>query len=608
MFSNHCRSRLCTCCTTDYGEIRLRTSKRWQLRPHDPAGIDRLSRELSISPVLAQLLLNRGLIEGDKARQFLSARRDGLHDPGLLPGVEEAARRVHAALKSGRRICIYGDYDVDGTTGTTLLWRCLQVAGAGPQQVQYYVPDRVAEGYGLNSQALQTIAERGNQLVITVDCGITAVAEAEEARRLGLELIITDHHEPKPQLPAADVLVHPRLPGSAYPFGDLCGAGVAFKLAWAISREVSQAKRVTDAFRQFLLESMAMVGLATVADVVPLIDENRIFVRHGLRSLREAPSIGLKALLESAGVTERELSTEDIGFNLGPRLNAAGRMMKGQLAVELLTTTRPERAAELCEHLKNWNKERQKIERRIFDEAKRQVEAEYDLEKCPALVLSHPEWHPGVIGIVASRLVERYARPVLMVSFQDKVGRGSGRSIPGLHLNEALAACADLLDGHGGHAMAAGFKVDRSRLDSLRERFNAHVTRCTDGQPYCPTIVIDAEVPLSVMTVGLVKGIAGLQPHGAGNPRPCFLASELEITGEPRLVGDDQRHMSFLVRQAGTTLKAIAFSMADRLQELLSAERKCSLVFVPKLNEWQGRVSVDLEVQDFQPGVRPQLA
>ena len=587
---------------TPHEVMGLRAPKLWRLLPHDRGATERLSQALNVSPVLAQLLVNRGLTDAEAARRFLTAPLSGLHDPALLPGVEEAARRLHAAVRAGRRICVYGDYDVDGITATTLLWRCLQLAGA--QNAGFYVPHRLEEGYGLNPEALANLQREGYHVIVTVDCGIASLAEAETARQLGLELLVTDHHEFKSELPAAAVLVHPRLPGSRYPFGELCGAGVAFKLAWAVCREFSQNRLVSEAFKQFLLESMALVALGTVADVVPLLDENRIFVRHGLQSLRAAPTVGMQALMEAAQLDpNRLLESADIAFTLAPRLNAAGRLGQARLAVELLATASPQRAADLARYLNNQNELRQQIERRIYNEAKEMIEAEGDLDPCPAIVLASPDWHPGVIVIVAGRLVERYARPVLLISLKEEKGQGSGRSIDGFNLHAVLSACSRHLISHGGHAAAAGFKIEPAAVGAFRACFLEEAAKHLNGQARCHTLTIDAEVPLSAVTVGLLKGINALQPYGQGNARPVFLAGGLQVVGTPKLVGNGERHLSFSVRQeTGPTLRAIAFGMADRAAELMSAGGQCCLAFTPLRNEWDGIVRVDLKVLDLQPG------
>lgn len=584
----------------------VRVPKRWQMMPDQTEAARLLAEETRIPLVLAQLLCNRGVTDAAQARQFLSLPLSGLHDPHRLPGVSAAAERLHRAVKDKQRICIYGDYDVDGIAGTTLLWRCLRLAGG---DVDYYVPDRMEEGYGLNVEAIRRLHEQGVQVIATVDCGITSVEEARVARELGLELIVTDHHEMKAALPDASVLVHPRLPDSTYPFPQLCGAGVAFKLAWAICQQLSQARKVTDAFRAFLLESVALVALGTVADVVPLIDENRLFVWHGLRSLKEGPSVGLKALLEVTQLNSgKELNAEHIGYTLAPRLNAAGRLGHARLAIELLGTHSEQRAVDLARYLNEQNERRQTVERRILAAAKEQVEASADSANAPALVLADPEWHPGVVGIVASRLVDRYARPVLLIGGKEDVRSGSGRSVEGFPLHQALQACSKHLVTHGGHAMAAGFKVRAEQIDDLREAFCQQAQQRLQQSPRQHTLNIDAEIALASLTPGLMKGLDALQPHGFGNRRPLFLTGGLRLASEPRKVGGGERHLSFRVKQdTGPTFKAIAFGMAERLEELTSAEGRCCLVYTPKINHWNGASSIDLEILDFQPGPSAQL-
>jgi single-stranded-DNA-specific exonuclease len=573
--------------------------------------MEQLARLLRVSPVVAQLLLNRGISEPERARRFLDSPMKGLHAPELLPGVSQAADRLMDAVRQSKRICVYGDYDVDGTAGTAILWQALHLVGG---QADFYVPHRLEEGYGLNAEALRQIAQTGASLVVTVDCGIGSVAEAEEARRLGLQLIVTDHHEFKDRLPDADILVHPRLPGSAYPFGGLSGAGVAFKLAWALAQRACGSERVTPRFREFLLNSLALAALGLVADVVPLHDENRIFVRHGLARLKQAPPPGLKALLDATGLSEKtQLCAEDISFRLAPRLNAVGRLGSARLVIELLTTSSAQRAVDLARFLEQQNEQRQQYERKILAHAREMV-AGNGLDNIPAIVLADPDWHPGIVGIVASRLVELYARPVLLIGLRQErgeaclVGQGSGRSVPGFPLHEALHACREHLLSHGGHAAAAGFKIQPEAIDGFREHFCNFASRHFQTGPPAPKLVIDAEVPLATLTPGLVQDLDRLEPYGAENCRPLFLASGLQIDGEPRKVGGGERHLSFRVRQQGRTLRAIAFNMAERTHELMSSSGACSLVFSPDLNEWQGFRRVDLKVVDFQPGAQARLA
>jgi single-stranded-DNA-specific exonuclease len=591
----------------------LPTAKTWHLLPHDPAAIEHLARRLGLSTVVAQLLINRGLSDPEAAAQFLKAPLTGLHEPTLLPGIKEAAERLYAAVQQRRRICVYGDYDVDGVSGTSVLLRALRLLtrelGFDKEEFEFYVPHRLEEGYGLNVEALRRIAADGARVVVTVDCGIASIAEAEEARRLGLELIVTDHHEPKERLPDAAVLVHPRIPSGAYPFGLLSGAGVAFKLAWALCQRACGGEKVSPRFRDCLLDSVSLVALGTVADVVPLQGENRIFVRHGLARIGQGPLEGLKALLREAGMAERPaLTATDVSFTIAPRLNAAGRLTSARLAVDLLTTASPQRATDLARFLEQENKRRQSVEREMCSEAREQAER-YDREGAPALVLASPRWHAGMIGIVAGRLMEAYGRPVLLIAQgkDEGPGCGSGRSIPALRLHEALRECSELLVSHGGHATAAGFKILPTSVGPFRDRFCAVAARSFKAGTPGPKLMIDGEVPLSALTPGLLESMKQLEPYGAGNPQPLFLAGELQVAGEPRRVGGGERHLSFRVRQGSRELKAIAFGMGDRVQELMSAEGKCCLAFTPKINEWQGWRNVELEVRDLQAGPRARL-
>jgi single-stranded-DNA-specific exonuclease len=580
-------------------------AKTWRLLPHDPDAIGRLAGELEVAPVIAQLLLNRGLRDPAAARRFLDAPLTGLHAPQALPGASAAAERLWRAVQERRKVTVYGDYDVDGVTGTAILLQALTLLGA---EADFYVPHRLEEGYGLNCEALRQLAAGGTKLVVTVDCGIASCREAEEARRLGLELVVTDHHEFKEELPAADALVHPRLPGHDYPFGGLSGAGVAFKVAWLLCQQASGGERVPPRLRDALLDGVALAALGLVADVVPLHDENRIYVRHGLHRLRAAPTVGLQALLNAAGLAEaKALRADDIGFKLAPRLNAAGRLGCARLVVELLTTPSPQRAHDLATYLESQNQQRQQIERKIVAHA-RELALDGPHRDAPALVLASADWHPGVIGIVAGRLADQLGRPVLLVALrEDGAAPGSGRSIPGFALHEALRHCSDHLVSHGGHAAAAGFRVRPEQVDAFRERFCEYAAQHFPAGPPAPTLQLDAELPLSTLTPGLLTQIDRLEPYGAQNPRPRFLAAELQVVGVPRRIGGGERHLTFRVRQGTTSLRAIAWGMGERAEELMSAEGRCCLAFTPKINEWNGYRNIELEVIDFQPGPRARL-
>jgi single-stranded-DNA-specific exonuclease len=475
---------------------------------------------------------------------------------------------------------------------------------------------RLSEGYGLNAERLRELARVGVSLVVSVDCGIASVAEAEVAREVGLELIVTDHHEMKtgldgPVLPQAAVLVHPRLPcPTPYPFGDLSGAGVALKLAWAVAQRASGSERVSPELRELMLDAVGLAAMGLVADVVPLRGENRIFVRHGLERIRTNPTVGLRALLEASGVKpDQTVTAEDVGFKLGPRLNAAGRLGCATHAVDLLTTNSPGRAATLAQVLEKHNQDRQSLERKITQQAKEIVGREF--AKDPAVVVGSPDWHPGVVGIVASRLVEYFGKPALVIAMPpgEGVATGSGRSIPGLALHTALLACDALLEGHGGHAAAAGFKVKPERIAAFRDRFNAYVANHFPGGTPAPRLTLDAEVPLSALTHGLMKDLDRLEPYGAGNPKPKFLAAGLKAEAA-RLIGSGevQRHMDFRVRQGETMMRCVAWGMAERMEELLSAGGECCLAFTPRVNEWRGFRNIELQVIDLKPGKTVELA
>lgn len=573
----------------------------WRFTIHDRAIVADLSRRLRCAPLVAAVLAARGLVATDEARRFLHPKLTDLHDPALLPGASAAAERIVSALRAGRRITIYGDYDVDGVTATAILWHCLRLAGA---EVDYYIPSRLEEGYGLNRDALRKLHfEDPRRLVVTVDCGIASLAEAELARQLGLELIVTDHHSIGGELPDVACLVHPRLPGGAYPFGELCGAGVAFKLAWAICQQLGDGRKASPRMREFLISAVGLAALGTVADVVPLLDENRILVRHGLESLaREAP-LGLATLMKVAGLEQRErLVSEDIGFSLAPRLNAAGRLGQARLAVELLTTTDADRARQLAEYVDELNKNRQTVERKILKQAKELV-AEQGWEDQPALVLAHPEWHPGVIGIVAGRVAESFARPAILIALDEASGsgQGSGRSYAGYDLYAALCACGEHLEGFGGHRAAAGLRIRPGAIDAFRRQFAAVVAESSSEEADTEEIDVDAEVLLADLTHPAVTELEQLGPYGCEHPRPVFASTGVELAAPPRTMGEGGQHLGLRLRQGGTTLRAVAFGRGEWAEELAAVSGPISVCYKAAINRYQGRESVELHLLDWQP-------
>lgn len=571
----------------------------WRVAPHDEMVVRELSTRLRIAPLLAQVIVARGCTTPETATAYLAKKLNDLHDPETLPGVSAAADRIVSAVQAGRRITVYGDYDVDGVTSTSLLWHCLQLAGAN---VDYYIPSRLEEGYGLNCDALRQLhADDPARLVITVDCGITSTAEAALALELGLELIITDHHQFADSLPADTILVHPRLPGD-YPFGELCGVGVAFKLAWAICARLGDGKRASPKMREFLLGAIGLTAIGTIADVVPLIDENRILVHFGLASLIERANPGLKALIRIAGLQDRTaLQAEDIAFAIGPRINAAGRLGQARLAVELLTTSDPERAAALATYLDELNRNRQTVERKMLKQAKELVAERPDWQEQRALVLAHDEWHPGVIGIVASRVAEHFQRPAIMISIHGVNGlaQGSGRSYAGFNLHDGLTACRHLLVGYGGHHAAAGLKIQPGGIDDFRTAFSAFVAENHLVQPGETDLLIDAEIRLADLNVRSITDLERLGPFGAQNRRPVFVASDVQFAAPAKKMGEGERHLSIQVRQYGQTMRGIAFGKGEWADEMNQVTGTISICFQPTINRFQGRERVEFQLLDW---------
>lgn len=580
-------------------------AKRWRIHSHDPQRIAALQRGAGIPAVVAQLLVCRGMTDPPSATRFLHPKLADLYAPEQMPGCMQAAELLHEAIAAGRRIVVYGDYDVDGMTGTAILRTCLKLLGA---KVSYYVPHRIEEGYGLNCEAIRSLASAGGEMIVTVDCGIASLEEASAARRLGLDLIISDHHEPGPQLPEAAAIVHPRLPRSTYPFAGLSGSGVALKLGWALAQKASRSRRVSPRMRDFLLQAVGLAALGTVADVVPLVDENRVLVHHGLTGLREHPTLGMATLLKITELDRKpRLDSEDLAFTIAPRLNAAGRLGQPQLGVELLVTDRSDRAEELARYIDQLNASRQTLERSVQLAAGKQAKEQFDPVEDAALVLADRAWHPGVIGIVAGRLAEKFHRPVVLISWDQmglKPGIGSARSVPGFDLHAALAACDGYLLSHGGHAAAAGLRIEEEQLEGFRAAFCEVAAAEISAADRTAELIIDAETPLSAFTLEAVRQIERLAPFGQGNSRPLLCTTDVTLAEPPRTMGSTGRHLALRLSQHGVTLRAVAFGGAEWADELASSDRPIDIAFRPAINTFRGRNNVELRLVDWKTGAR----
>lgn len=561
-------------------------SKLWVFRNIDPSQREALAQALSISSATASLLVARGVTNLDEASSWMS--NPPPHDPFLIPDMDAAIERLHRAVTTRESICFYGDYDVDGMTATSVYLSFFQGLGA---QAQAYIPHRMREGYGLNAGAVQRLAAAGIRLLVTSDCGTTSHREIELAKQLGVDVIVTDHHQTDEQMPPAVAVLNPHRAGARYPFLGLCSAALAYKVCQAYASRYRQAG--------VPLESLLdLVALATIADVVPLHDENRGFVREGLAQLSRGSRCGVRALKQVAGIT-RDCTAETIGFRLAPRLNAAGRLDHAMLGVQLLTTESPAEAQRLADRLEQLNRERQKIEADIMSEALAGLQ---DQELPPALVLASRRWHLGVVGIVAARLVERFHRPTIVISINEQgVGKGSARTTGGFDLYQGLTACRDLVEAFGGHPSAAGVTLRESRLDEFRARFCDAVAGWSSEAAKVPTLHVDAEVRLHEVNLQLIQEIGSLHPFGAGNPEPTFAVTGLDVM-DSRTVGE--KHLKMTVRQGSSPpFDSIGFGMKSLVDRGIQGRRLVDLAFTPELNHWNGYDRIQLRIRDVRPSV-----
>jgi single-stranded-DNA-specific exonuclease len=589
------------------------TSKRWNVSPRAPEA--QFARFPALPPLIVQILHNRRIREPDQVRQFLARRPSDTTDPFQLKGMSEAVARLRRALKSGELIAIYGDYDVDGVTATALMMQTLAALGG---EVRHYIPNRFDEGYGLNIDALTRLAQEGVRVVLTVDCGIRSVKEVVHGNHLGLDIILTDHHRPEGEIPPALAIVNPKQPDCSYPFEQLAGVGLAFKLAQAVMQtEYPKMEGFPPLTEHDLLD---LVALGTVADLAPLTDENRALVARGLERLNAPHRVGVQMLMAQAGVQPGRVSADTIGFVLGPRLNAAGRLESALAAYELLVTQDIFRAGQLARQLEDQNRKRQLMTQAAVEEARQEILE--DGVSRPLYLITRPAFNLGIVGLVSSQLTEEFYRPTLVARPHKTFTRGSARSIPGFHITHALDECADLLERHGGHSAAAGFTVKNENVPALRAKLLAIAERELAGVELIPELKIDARLNLrginrrrveDLLTaraagrpvdneqgghgLQIMDGLEQLHPLGEGNEAPVFVSYGLEVKGK-RLIGTDGGHLKLVLHDGKQTWDAIAFRQGD-WHDYLSTH--VDVAYGLEINEWNGRQRLQLNVKDIRP-------
>ncbi len=559
----------------------LQSKSRWVVTDTDHHLISQLENELQLSPLVATLLINRGIESVDEARSFLYPD-DCFYDPFLLNDMDRCVERVKQAIKNHEKIVVYGDYDADGVTSTIVLVKTLKKLGA---DVHFYIPNRFSEGYGPNEQAFRNLKDAGFELMITVDNGISGLHEARVAREIGLDLIITDHHEPGEELPEAVAVIHPKRPDSEYPFKELAGVGVACKVAAALLGEMPE-------------ELLPYVAIGTIADLVPLVDENRMLAKKGIQALRTTNHAGLRALMKVAGINQAELDETTIGFGLGPRINAAGRLEDAAPVVELFLETNEEKALNLAKEINALNETRQAIVEQITAEALEQVE-KLDIDHNPVIIVGKEGWHPGVIGIVASKIVEKFYRPTIVFSYDEETGtaKGSARSIEGFNLYENLSLCRDLIPHFGGHPMAAGMTLDKKDVPHLYLRLNQLAREQLTEEDFIPITQLDGVFSIDELTLEAIEQVEILAPFGIGNPKPKILIEDIHFS-QLKKVGADETHLKFTITDHRQSLDGIAFGFGH-YKEQISPLAKVSAVGEVNINEWNNIRKPQLVLKDL---------
>ncbi len=563
--------------------------KKWIFTETGTNGTDRnLAEDLNIPLVIANILVERDITSKEKAIKFFKPALKDLHDPFLMKNMDQAVDRLQTALRNKENILIYGDYDVDGITACSLLYLYLKEL---TDQVYYFIPDRLKEGYGFSRRGVEEAKKLNVSLIITVDCGITACEEVSFAQENGIDVIITDHHEPARNLPQAFAILNPLLPECPYPFKGLAGVGVAFKLAHAlnisIGREIDHLVPYTD-----------LVAIGSAADIVPLVGENRVLVKEGIDRLNQRKNIGLNALLDVASLNNCFIGTGQILFGIAPRINAVGRLGSAERAVNLFTTSKRIDAYEMAHVLENENKLRKNIEEQTFLEAYEQAKKEHDPDSTDPLVLVGEGWHPGVIGIVASRLIDKFYRPTVMIALDEGIGKGSIRSVPDYDVFSALQKCGGFLKEYGGHKYAAGLTIEEPQVASFKEAFKSEVKATIKKEELVPKLKIDASIPLDLIDENFYNVLKYFAPFGMQNTRPVFVAEQMEIVGTPTIVG--KNHLKLSLRQGNKVLPAIGFNMGDRIDQLEIGIPKFDFAFVIEENSWRGKTTIQLQIKDLR--------
>ena len=573
------------------------TPTQWQVASPDHETRQRLAADLSLSPLLCQILINRGITDAAMAGKFLTPSLHDLHDPYLLAGMDAAVRRIVGAVLGHEPMAVYGDYDVDGVSGTALLLTFFRSLGV---HVASYIPERQAEGYGINPEAVRKLAGLGTRVLITVDCGSTAVEEVALAGRLGIDTIITDHHQPPDALPDAVAVINPHQPACAYPNKHLCGVGLVFKLLTALRAHMRQAGVLAERLPN-LKRHLDLVALGTIADVTPMRGENRVIVQYGLHELSRTLKPGLQALREVSGRQGKPASVGEVGFQLAPRLNASGRLGSAEHSLELLMADEHGEAATLAARLNDVNGRRRTLQADVERSVHERIDRHYGGAPPAAIVLGDPDWHLGVVGIVAARIAETYHRPTFLLQIDGTTARGSGRSIPAFDLYDGLQHCAAWLEQFGGHRYAAGLTVAVDNLAALQEAFIRYADDRLAEKDLRPVLRLESVVPLARVDHALVNELASLEPHGPGNPTPVLAACGVTVASSIRRLGQDGQHARFTVEQEGRRLEVIAFRIADRVAQAAAAGNKLDIAFVPVINTWGNGHTLELQLRDLRP-------